>query len=73
MPLGGKNAEEIVEALNHASGYFRTEVGKHLNLRHTPKMSFEIDKTFEEAEHINNLLQQERVQRDLRPRDEDDE
>ena len=34
-------------------------------LRYTPKISFRIDNSFDEAERVANLLNQERVQRDL--------
>lgn len=70
MPLGGKNAEAIVEALNRASGFFRASLGPELDLRHTPKISFRIDKSFDEAEHIAKILNQERVKKDVEKDDE---
>ncbi len=74
MPLGGKNVKEIIEALNHASGYFRTEISHRIDLRHVPKVSFREDKSFDEAEHIEKILRQERVQRDVHASpSEDDE
>lgn len=74
MPLGGKNAEEITEALNKASGYFRSEIGHDLDMRYTPKISFRIDHSFEQMDHINKLLMQDTVQRDLsRKNDENEE
>lgn len=65
MPLGGKNTKEIIEALNHASGYFRTEISHRVDLRYVPKVTFKEDTSFEEADHIERLLRQERVQRDV--------
>lgn len=65
MPLGGHNADEIVKALNRASGYFRSEMAAQLELRYTPKVSFRIDNTFDEADHIDRLLRQEAVRRDV--------
>lgn len=65
MPLGGKNADEIVHALNRASGYFRTQIGNDLDLRYAPKISFRIDHSFEQMAHIDKLLRQDTVQRDL--------
>lgn len=65
MPLGGKNAEAIVKALNGAAGYFRSEIGPELDLRHTPKISFRLDNSFENAAHVESLLRQDRVQKDL--------
>lgn len=73
MPLGGDNAEEIIEALNRAAGYFRTQVGMELDLRHAPKISFFFDRSFDEAEHIDRLLRRQEVQRDLIRKDEEDD
>jgi ribosome-binding factor A len=72
MPLGGKNAEAIVHALNRASGYFRTEIGHDLDLHHTPKISFRIDQSFENAAHIENLLRQDRVRKDVTADDDEE-
>lgn len=72
MPLGGKNAEAVVQALNRASGYFRTEIGRDLDLHYTPKISFKIDNSFENAAHIENLLRQERVRKDVVAEDDDE-
>jgi ribosome-binding factor A len=72
MPLGGKNAEAVVHALNRASGYFRTEVGHELDLHYTPKISFRIDNSFENAAHIENLLRQDRVRKDVTAEDDEE-
>lgn len=73
MPLGGKNADKVVEALNRASGYFRTEIGHDLDLHYTPKISFRIDHSFENAAHIESLLRQDRVQKDVQADEADDD
>lgn len=65
MPLGGKNADAIVTALNGAAGYFRAEIGPELDLRYIPKISFRLDNSFENAAHVEGLLRQERVQKDI--------
>jgi ribosome-binding factor A len=65
MPLGGDNADEIVKALNKAAGYFRSEMAAELDLRYTPKVSFRIDKSFDEADHISRLLRQDAVRKDV--------
>lgn len=71
MPLGGRNADDIIEALNRAAGYFRAEVGPELDLRYAPKISFRLDNSFEQAEHIEKLLRQDRVRKDTAPGDDD--
>jgi ribosome-binding factor A len=72
MPLGGKNADMIVEALNRASGYFRSEIGPELDLRYAPKVSFRIDHSFEQAAHIESILRQDRVRKDVTADEEED-
>lgn len=71
MPLGGKNADIVVKALNNAAGYFRSEVGSELDLRYTPKITFRIDNSFDQAEHIEKLLRQDKVRRDVEKDDEE--
>jgi ribosome-binding factor A len=75
MPLGGENAAEVAEAMNRAAGYFRTEVGHQLELRHAPKISFRVDHSFERMAHIDGLLRRNEVRRDLEKQDDvaDDE
>lgn len=71
MPLGGENADTIVAALNRAAGYFRSEMASELDLRYTPKVSFKIDRSFDEAAHIDKLLGRYEVRKDV-DKDDDD-
>jgi len=64
-PLGGKNAEKIVAALNRNKAYLRGEMGHTIALKFTPELRFVEDKSFAEAERIETILKSERVQRDL--------
>ncbi len=73
-PLGGEKEEEIVAALNLAKAYVRGELGHALNhLRVVPQIRFELDRSFDEAQHIDALLRSKAVQRDLVARDEDED
>ncbi len=65
MPLGGKDADVVIAALNRASGTFRTALSRNMDLRQVPKISFKHDHSFDNASHINTLLSQERVRRDV--------
>lgn len=65
MPLGGVNREVVLPALNRASGYFRMEVAQKINLRYTPRISFELDTSFDYADKIDSLLRRKEVRRDL--------
>lgn len=71
MPLGGENAGKIVEALNRASGFFRSELAHELDLRYTPKLTFKIDRSFDEAAHIDKLLGRYEVRKDVDKQDDD--
>ena len=74
-PLGGKNAEAVVEALNRHRGFLRGHLGHRIKLKFTPELRFLEDKSFEEAARIEGILRSERVSRDLKAGDtpEDDD
>ena len=72
MPLGGENADTFLDALNRANGYFRSELAERMDLRYIPKVTFKLDHSFDEAERIERLLRDERVQKDLLKRDDDE-
>ncbi|HTQ13118.1 MAG TPA: 30S ribosome-binding factor RbfA [Rhizomicrobium sp.] len=71
-PLGGRNADKIVAALNRHRSFIRGEMGRRIALKFTPDLRFVEDKSFAEAEKIENLLKTERVRRDLANKSEDD-
>jgi ribosome-binding factor A len=64
-PLGGKNADKIIAALNRHKAYLRGEMGHTIALKFTPDLRFVEDKSFAEAEKIENILKSPRVQQDL--------
>src|SRR5689334_4586993 len=68
-PLGGKNADAIVEALNRHRGFLRGELGRTIELKFTPELRFVEDTSFAEAQRIQRILHSERVARDLRDPD----
>jgi ribosome-binding factor A len=72
MPLGGKNVNEVIEALEHNARYLRGEIAHRVNLKFAPEIRFRVDERFDEAERIEKLLRTPAVQRDLK-RDEDGE
>ena len=76
-PLGGKNADKIIKALNRHKAFIRGEMGHMIELKFTPDLRFVEDDSFAEAEKIENLLRSERVRRDLSrladPENSDDE
>ena len=72
-PLGGKNADKIVAALNRHKAYLRGQMGHTIALKFTPELRFVEDKSFAEAEKIEIILKSERVQRDLAKKSDGDE
>lgn len=72
-PLGGKEAPAVIEALNRASRFLRLRLGPAIEMKFTPTLKFIHDDSFDTAEHINRLLADPRVRRDLdAPADEPD-
>jgi ribosome-binding factor A len=69
-PLGGDDMPEVVAALNRAAGYFRREIAREIRLRHIPKIGFEADTSFAYSSHIDALLAQPDVARDVASKDE---
>jgi len=48
--------DDVMQALERASGYLRREVGKHISTRNTPELHFHWDTTLEYGERINQIL-----------------
>ena len=61
MPLGGKNQLEVVDSLNKVSGRIKKLISSNINLRQIPKLNFKIDKSFENAQNIENILKNKKV------------
>ena len=58
MPLGGKNAEEIIEKLKEFSFVIRKVLSKKIMIKFMPKLFFVNDDSFDYAEKIENLIRQ---------------
>ena len=65
VPLGGAGMTGAVGALNRAAGYFRGQIAREVKLRNAPRIVFQADLSFDEAQHIEMLLQRPRVLDDL--------
>ncbi|MDE1148969.1 MAG: 30S ribosome-binding factor RbfA [Azospirillaceae bacterium] len=64
MPLGGGHLEQVA-GLNRVSAYLRSQVAKAMRLQHVPRLSFQVDVSFDYAQRIDQLLHRPDVQRDL--------
>jgi ribosome-binding factor A len=65
MPLGGRDEEEVLTALDRNKKYVRGEIARRVNLKFAPEIRFRIDERFDEAERIEKLLRTPKVRRDL--------
>ncbi len=64
-PLGGAHAAEVVAGLNRVSRFLRGRLGHAIELKFTPDLKFVHDDTFDTAAHIDRLLDDPRVRRDV--------
>jgi ribosome-binding factor A len=65
MPLGGRDVQQVIEALDRNKRYVRGEISRRVNLKFAPEIRFRVDERFDEAERIAKLLQTPQVRRDL--------
>jgi ribosome-binding factor A len=72
VPLGGRDADAILAALERNKRFLRGEIARRINLKFAPDIRFRIDERFDEAERIEKLLRTPAVQRDLDSKSDDD-
>jgi ribosome-binding factor A len=65
MPLGGKDVQPVLSALERHKRYIRGEIAREVNLKFAPEIRFLPDETFDEAARIDRLLASEKVRQDL--------
>ncbi len=64
-PLGGGDKAALAAALNRCSAFLRGRLGREITLKFTPALKFVPDASFDEASHVNDLLERPDVVRDL--------
>ena len=65
MPLGGRDTDVVVAALERNKKFLRGAVARRVNLKFAPDVRFRVDERFDEVERIEKLLRTPGVQRDL--------
>ena len=65
MPLAGRDADEVLAALERNKKFLRGEIAYRVNLKFAPDIRFRVDERFAEAERIDKLLRSPEVKRDL--------
>ena len=56
--LGELTEKEFKKGVRSAAPWLRKELGSALNLRYTPELIFELDKSIEHGAHINEIISQ---------------
>ncbi|MEM9045125.1 MAG: 30S ribosome-binding factor RbfA [Pseudomonadota bacterium] len=65
MPLGGAQADEIVDALNASAREIRREVARSVTLKFSAQLDFVLDESFDRMDRTREMLSQPKVARDL--------
>lgn len=73
LPLGGREPEAALAALNRNRSELRRLVAKGMALKFAPELRFLLDETFDRMDAARAMFADERVQRDIRAGGTDDE
>src|SRR5436190_16022115 len=73
MPLGGRDAKPVLEALERNKKFLRGEIARRINLKFAPDIRFRFDERFDEAERIEKILRTPAVARDLESDSKDED
>jgi ribosome-binding factor A len=65
MPLLGSDAETVLKALRTNTAYLQSEIARRVNTKYAAKLKFLLDESFDEGSHIDRLLRNPKVARDL--------
>jgi ribosome-binding factor A len=65
VPLGGGDADTMLSALTRARPFLRRRIAEEVRLKFVPDLVFRLDPSFDEAQHIERLLRDPAVARDL--------
>lgn len=64
-PLLGKDEEAVLKALRTNTAYLQREVANRVKMKYAAKLKFLADESFDEGSHIDRLLRDPKVARDL--------
>jgi ribosome-binding factor A len=71
-PLLGKDEEAVLKALRTNTAYLQREVAARVQMRFAARLKFLADESFDEGSHIDKLLRDPHVARDLDQGDTED-
>ncbi|WP_423606089.1 30S ribosome-binding factor RbfA [Sphingomonas sp. MS122] len=64
-PLLGKDEEAVLKALRTNTAYLQREVAHRVKMKYAARLKFLADESFDEGSHIDKLLRDPKVARDL--------
>ncbi|SEH17778.1 ribosome-binding factor A [Sphingopyxis sp. YR583] len=64
-PLLGKDEDAVLKALRTNTAYLQKTVASKVRMKYAAKLKFLADESFDEASHIEKLLRDPKVARDL--------
>ncbi|WP_188237590.1 30S ribosome-binding factor RbfA [Sphingopyxis sp. LK2115] len=64
-PLLGRDEEAVLKSLRTNTAYLQREVAHRIRMKYAAKLKFLADESFDEASHIDRLLRDPKVARDL--------
>ena len=64
-PLLGANEADVLKALQTNTAFFQKEVAARVKMKYAARLKFLVDESFDEAAHIENLLNDPKVAQDL--------
>ena len=68
--LDKSDSDQVLKGLKSAAGYLRRELGRALNLRHTPELTFFRDDSMAKGAHILEMLRDPTVVKPANPANE---
>jgi len=68
--LDKSDVDQVLKGLKSASGYLRRELGRALNLRNTPELTFVRDDSIDQGAHILEMLRNPEVVKPANPANE---
>ncbi len=69
--LDKSNCDQVLKGLKSAAGWLRRELGRSLNLRSTPELSFVLDDSIDKGAHILDMLRNPEVVKPANPANAD--
>ncbi|MEM7619976.1 MAG: 30S ribosome-binding factor RbfA [Pseudomonadota bacterium] len=65
--LGKDDQDKVIAALNRHAKFIRGELARKVDLKYIPQLKFSLDTSFENARHIDSVLNSAHVAQDLKP------